>query len=104
MKKWTRVWLYKRRRKDGKRSYSLRWLGEDGRIRTQACGTDKTTAETFRRHKESELNSPDYAEVQRIECSSFLDEFLQPARDHRQLPVIALADDRFCEILLPLRR
>jgi len=75
MRKWRKVWLIKRQRKRGS-SYALRWYDENGDMRSEGVGPDRKLAESLRRRREYEINSPDHVEVQRIASDKFAAEFL----------------------------
>ena len=81
---WHRVWTFERKRKGKKRkgkkrttyTYCLRWFGEDGRVRTEAVGTDRRLAEQLRRHREAELNSGAFQQPKPIALGAFTREHL----------------------------
>lgn len=76
MNTWRKVWICERKGKR-RRAYSLRWYGEDGRVKTKAASSDKRIAEQMRCARELRINSEDYSERPAMRLSEFAAEHLR---------------------------
>jgi integrase len=71
---WQRVWIWKRSLKTGT-VYYIRWFGQNGKVRSEAVGSDRRLAERRRSLKETEINSGDGPEeLLDISWADFMDE------------------------------
>ena len=70
------VWVVKRKRKSGF-SYAIQWIDDrTGKVRTEACGTDKAYARQKAAERRKELLSGLYREVRFISYDDFVEEHL----------------------------
>lgn len=72
---WRRVWIFERKGKK-KRTYVLRWYGDDGKVKSQATGTDKRLAERMRQEHEQALNNGTLKRPKRVSLKEFAEEHI----------------------------